>query len=681
VVTHRSKVGSAVRTVGTGLECPPSGDGWDFYLDSDVSRGHNRTVVGTLDTETAYGNQRSRSSTYWVLTLNHAWGTSTISNRTSFSSNTGGSIVALADGSFGTYVFTRSINAAGQGTSPWSGEQSKRIEASGEYIDTGADDELISDSFTTLSIDDDWTNEESEHHETTRYGGVDQEPYSFTTQDTYETDYETQRQTAEDTLGPHIAANQVGAALATGMGVVQQNTNYNGNGFGNAGTGSGSVQPDTGSGSGSGYSGPETGPLPDGGYWEHYDDGSYWYYAEYDDGHNLTYWEDGHHETFSINTALSAAQGAGTGSEESVEDGDEVRAQYSSPPQLQTNANEIAEAAKDLRPDTYLDSFDKTVRTPSDTRGNWVEGTKGDGVFQFSDTPENRDAGVARKKFRFKNGHLVPGGFPKEAYYKGSAKFARVRIDNIAGTDADYTDADKAMRAKLKDPNWERPKGYTWHHVGGKGETLMELVDSDVHGAVAHRGSATDARADLRKSKGRTTKNKTPESTGPKNSTSKGGVAGKIKSIKLRGMIIGDIYMSTRDALQATGLAHPDYVSEDADFTFVDEDGSVYIIQEPRAFNFWSSPRKKYIAGPKDGQTVDISDEELHAHKEAAHRKWGKYIPGGPFREPRFIPGTHRETLPVFDELFIFKLGWVDENGIHYYKKGGIGDPHIFDGL
>jgi hypothetical protein len=110
------------------IELEASGDGWDFYLDSDVSRGHHRTVVGTLDTETVYGNQRSWSSTYWVLTLNHAWGTSTISNRTSISSNTGGSIVALADGSFGTYVFTRSINAAGQGTSPWSGEQSKRIE-------------------------------------------------------------------------------------------------------------------------------------------------------------------------------------------------------------------------------------------------------------------------------------------------------------------------------------------------------------------------------------------------------------------------------------------------------------------------------------------------------------------------------------------------------------------------
>jgi hypothetical protein len=299
------------------VEVEAAGDGWEFELDMHFSNGHHRTLIGDLNTEFVSGDRRSSSGSSWILTLYHSWGTSTISSRSSLSSNTGGSIVALADGSFGTYVFTRSINAAGQGTSPWSGEQSKRIEASGEYIDTGADDELISDSFTTLSIDDDWTNEETEHNETTRYGGVDQEPYSFTTQDTYETDYETQRQTAEDTLGPHIAANQVGAALATGLGVVQQHTNYNGNGFGNAGTGSSSVQPDTGSGSGSGYSGPETGTLPNGNTYEKYDDGHYWYYKEWNDG-VLVIDESGYHETFSINTALTAAQGAGSAAGEAT---------------------------------------------------------------------------------------------------------------------------------------------------------------------------------------------------------------------------------------------------------------------------------------------------------------------------------------------------------------------------
>jgi hypothetical protein len=299
----------------------------------------SRTVVGTLTTETVTGNRRSRSSTGWVLTIYESWGTRTISSHSSTSSDTGGSIAALVDGSFGTYQFTRSINAAGQGTSGWSGTQAKRMESSGEWSDSGPDDETTYESITTQAIDDDWTNEVTEHHETTRYGGVDQEPYSFTTQDTYETDYETQRQTAEDTLGPHIAANQVGAALATGLGVVAAHTNYNGNGFGNAGTGSGSVQPDTGSGSGSGYSGPETGPLPDGGYWEKFDDGSYWYYAEYDDGHNLTYWEDGHHETFSINTALNAAQGAGSGAGEAVDAG--VKTQELTSPQLPPDVGDM----------------------------------------------------------------------------------------------------------------------------------------------------------------------------------------------------------------------------------------------------------------------------------------------------------------------------------------------------
>ncbi len=134
-----------------------------------------------------------------------------------------------------------------------------------------------------------------------------------------------------------------------------------------------------------------------------------------------------------------------------------------------------------------------SVRTPADSRGTWIRGTKGNGTFKFFDTPENRAAGLAEREFQFEGGFLKPGGFPSNFYYGGSAQAASVPIGTVTGTDAEA--ADIAMRLKLRNPNWQRPPGYVWNHAGPPGSKVMELVDEQAHRGLAHKGSAAAVRA------------------------------------------------------------------------------------------------------------------------------------------------------------------------------------------
>ena len=79
---------------------------------------------------------------------------------------------------------------------------------------------------------------------------------------------------------------------------------------------------------------------------------------------------------------------------------------------------------------------------PADWRGTWIEGTKGNGIFQYSDIPENRAKGIAGLKVSYANERIAVGGFPAEAYYGGSAAAASVDIDVVTGTRLDAFAAD-----------------------------------------------------------------------------------------------------------------------------------------------------------------------------------------------------------------------------------------------
>jgi hypothetical protein len=283
------------------------------------------------------------------------------------------------------------------------------------------------------------------------------------------------------------------------------------------------------------------------------------------------------------------------------------------------------------------------AQLPAERRGTWVSGTKGEGVFRYNDSAENHEKGVAGEEVRYENQHIATGGFPPEAYYGGSAEAASVPITKVTGTKDDGLAADAEMRKKLKDPNWQRPKGYRWNHAGQPGSTTMELVKTGVHTAVSHKGPAAGPRAEQR--------------------------LGKARGVKGRAMGALTVYMGARDALQAGGILQPDYEERDHEvYHYRAEDGSVFVVQQGNAIK---SAERVYVEGPRKGQTEKISSVEVEQHRKQAEEEFGRYIPGNKFKKPRFIPGRQRKTIPLItiDKYGVpYDGGYIDEDGPHYYR-------------
>jgi hypothetical protein len=128
------------------------------------------------------------------------------------------------------------------------------------------------------------------------------------------------------------------------------------------------------------------------------------------------------------------------------------------------------------------------------------------------------------------------------------------------------------------------------------------------------------------------------------------------------------IYTTARDALQAAGVLQPDYHIEHADYYFTADDGSVFIIENPT----WRKGAKQvFVAGPRAGQTIALTDEQYQQYKAAAEKIWGRYDPGSLIREPRFYPGEKRKRLPYYEDRdgYPWEAGWIDEDGIHRYTR------------
>jgi len=96
---------------------------------------------------------------------------------------------------------------------------------------------------------------------------------------------------------------------------------------------------------------------------------------------------------------------------------------------------------------------------------------------------------AGKKGIRFTN-----DGYPDflEFAYEVGGKTGDVRIKLTGSRGKDFTAADEAMRNKIKDPSWKRPKDYTWHHHQQLGR--MILVKTDVHMAIKHTGGVAHYR-------------------------------------------------------------------------------------------------------------------------------------------------------------------------------------------
>ncbi len=286
---------------------------------------------------------------------------------------------------------------------------------------------------------------------------------------------------------------------------------------------------------------------------------------------------------------------------------------------------------------------DQKMRLPADSRGNWIEGERGNGTFRYEDNAENRSRNIVGLEVKFENGHIAVGGFPDQYYYKGNAKSATVDISTVGATvtGSDDIAARDAMRKLLNDNSWTKPDGYTWHHAGGEGSTKLELVETDFHKRVAHKGPAAPHRA-----------------------------ATRANRIRARGLAVLDVYMTIRDAAEYAGVGGLKYQESNFKLYYYTERDSVFTVHKPVVGLFGAKPWKKYVAGPKAGQTQSISWAQAEQFKLRAERKWGKFIRGTLFRKPRFKPGTHRHSIPITDR-FGRTIGHIDEDGPTMYYNSG----------
>ena len=214
--------------------------------------------------------------------------------------------------------------------------------------------------------------------------------------------------------------------------------------------------------------------------------------------------------------------------------------------------------------------------------------------------------------------------------------------------------ADAAMRQRLNDPTWQRPNGYTWNHAGVPGARVMELVRGDLHAAVAHQGNATVVRAQMRASR-----------------VPLPGSGVRVRTVSARAFVVYDVYVTFRDAARAAGIIQPDYTVEEAPYYFSAEDGSVFIVREPNGFLFRAAgvaPSILYVAGPRRGNTRGISFDDAQYYRELGEERWGRLVQPFPswFFEPRFIPGTDRETLPWTEDGDW--VGYIDQTGYHRFS-------------
>ena len=100
------------------------------------------------------------------------------------------------------------------------------------------------------------------------------------------------------------------------------------------------------------------------------------------------------------------------------------------------------------------------TNTPKDgPNGKW-QGERGDGTWVPSD---------GSPPVKYKN------GFPDYSPFSKGDVDIPMRGDRTKDSD----NADKAMREKLGDPHWERPRDYTWHHH--ENGTTMQLIPKSIH--------------------------------------------------------------------------------------------------------------------------------------------------------------------------------------------------------
>jgi hypothetical protein len=73
------------------------------------------------------------------------------------------------------------------------------------------------------------------------------------------------------------------------------------------------------------------------------------------------------------------------------------------------------------------------------------------------------------------------------------------------------------------------------------------------------------------------------------------------------------------------------------------------------------------VAGPNAGTVETLTNAEYNQYNTQYEQEYGKYIPGTLFSSPRFIPGTKRDRLELWNDQTLQWDGYFDETGYHEY--------------
>ncbi|QOV88442.1 RHS repeat domain-containing protein [Humisphaera borealis] len=138
--------------------------------------------------------------------------------------------------------------------------------------------------------------------------------------------------------------------------------------------------------------------------------------------------------------------------------------------------------------------------------------------------------------------------------------------------------------------------------------------------------------------------------------------------VTLKAIGVIGVFTSLRDAAKEAGIGGYAFGEINAPYYFTDNSGSVFVARtwKDGIANLWKQHYEiEYIAGPRTGHKEEVDEENYNIYQWTARQKWGELIKGGIFTEPRFKPGTDRESLPVVDPVSGAVNGWVDEDGVH----------------
>ena len=193
----------------------------------------------------------------------------------------------------------------------------------------------------------------------------------------------------------------------------------------------------------------------------------------------------------------------------------------------------------------------------------------------------------------------------------------------------------------------------------------MQVVPSEVNQIIRHEGTASVGRHSISQ------QNITVSSAKAAAKQYNLSLASKFKTQSSAGAMAAlNVYLVGRDVLQEGGALSKNYTIQQRESYVFQEKNTLY----PYPFTVQPGPDsqspgvKTYVGGYVKGLQETLSPAEVRTYQTQVEKKFGRYVPGNIFRDPRFEPGTHRQSIEIVDDRG-FSTGYIDGKGVHSYSE------------